>query len=161
MLLCFFLSRKGAVSCVFFFFQAEDGIRDLYVTGVQTCALPISKAPDTPRWTTRGILIDCQRRRFGLRRSNSVGSRSTRRPPLRESVPARPTKSKRAVSDPWAPPQFLDSVSLGAGAAAGNWSFGPKECSWPRGLISLLGKRFSRPRKKGRPLSLILESPVP
>src|SRR5215471_15055346 len=29
--------------CVFFFFfQAEDGIRDLYVTGVQTCALPIS-----------------------------------------------------------------------------------------------------------------------
>src|SRR6266496_6277003 len=26
-----------------FFFQAEDGIRDLYVTGVQTCALPISE----------------------------------------------------------------------------------------------------------------------
>src|SRR5688572_30924462 len=26
----------------FFFFQAEDGIRDLTVTGVQTCALPIS-----------------------------------------------------------------------------------------------------------------------
>src|SRR5204862_5387005 len=26
------------------FFQAEDGIRDLYVTGVQTCALPISDA---------------------------------------------------------------------------------------------------------------------
>src|SRR3989440_4366886 len=26
----------------FFFFQAEDGIRDLIVTGVQTCALPIS-----------------------------------------------------------------------------------------------------------------------
>src|SRR2546429_6375155 len=29
-------------SCVFFFFQAEDGIRDVAVTGVQTCALPIS-----------------------------------------------------------------------------------------------------------------------
>src|SRR5256886_9546202 len=28
----------------FFFFQAEDGIRDLTVTGVQTCALPISPA---------------------------------------------------------------------------------------------------------------------
>src|SRR5206468_9622789 len=27
----------------FFFFQAEDGIRDLIVTGVQTCALPILK----------------------------------------------------------------------------------------------------------------------
>src|SRR2546421_1179769 len=34
------------VSCLFFFFffQAEDGIRDLIVTGVQTCALPISCA---------------------------------------------------------------------------------------------------------------------
>src|SRR5690606_40228162 len=28
---------------LFFFFQAEDGIRDFHVTGVQTCALPISK----------------------------------------------------------------------------------------------------------------------
>src|SRR5947209_17081524 len=27
--------------CEFFFFQAEDGIRDIGVTGVQTCALPI------------------------------------------------------------------------------------------------------------------------
>src|SRR6266511_2404382 len=27
-----------------FFFQAEDGIRDFHVTGVQTCALPISSA---------------------------------------------------------------------------------------------------------------------
>src|SRR2546430_7459072 len=30
----------------FFFFQAEDGIRDLTVTGVQTCALPISRQGD-------------------------------------------------------------------------------------------------------------------
>ena len=30
----------GVVLC-FFFFQAEDGIRDRLVTGVQTCALPI------------------------------------------------------------------------------------------------------------------------
>src|SRR3989337_2662617 len=29
----------------FFFFQAEDGIRDATVTGVQTCALPISAGP--------------------------------------------------------------------------------------------------------------------
>src|SRR5690606_12950907 len=28
--------------CFYFFFQAEDGIRDFHVTGVQTCALPIS-----------------------------------------------------------------------------------------------------------------------
>ena len=30
------------VNVIFFFFQAEDGIRDIGVTGVQTCALPIS-----------------------------------------------------------------------------------------------------------------------
>src|SRR5690606_41004318 len=29
--------------CLSFFFQAEDGIRDFHVTGVQTCALPISE----------------------------------------------------------------------------------------------------------------------
>src|SRR5690554_7405831 len=31
------------VSIFYFFFQAEDGIRDADVTGVQTCALPICK----------------------------------------------------------------------------------------------------------------------
>src|SRR2546430_9054920 len=44
----FFYFRFSFVSLYyiffFFFFQAEDGIRDLTVTGVQTCALPISKA---------------------------------------------------------------------------------------------------------------------
>src|SRR5256885_10799393 len=38
------VSRCGSAS--FFFFQAEDGIRDYKVTGVQTCALPI--------WSTNG-----------------------------------------------------------------------------------------------------------
>src|SRR3712207_7142444 len=33
----------------FFFFQAEDGIRDIGVTGVQTCALPIFEPRATPR----------------------------------------------------------------------------------------------------------------
>src|SRR5215203_4232308 len=35
---CFYISLRN--SCLFFF-QAEDGIRDIGVTGVQTCALPI------------------------------------------------------------------------------------------------------------------------
>src|SRR2546425_8927352 len=40
----------------FFFFQAEDGIRDKLVTGVQTCALPISprsasKSRCAPPWS--------------------------------------------------------------------------------------------------------------
>src|SRR5699024_11509148 len=36
---------------VLFFFQAEDGIRDRNVTGVQTCALPISAASSPVAWT--------------------------------------------------------------------------------------------------------------
>src|SRR2546425_4910129 len=44
------ISCLSAVISVFFFFQAEDGIRDKLVTGVQTCALPICKflEPVTP-----------------------------------------------------------------------------------------------------------------
>src|SRR5437762_11423780 len=34
--------RRGGATFCLFFFQAEDGIRDTSVTGVQTCALPIS-----------------------------------------------------------------------------------------------------------------------
>src|SRR2546430_17471929 len=37
-------------SVIFFFFQAEDGIRVLTVTGVQTCALPI--------WSPRGPVVE-------------------------------------------------------------------------------------------------------
>src|SRR5688572_1813150 len=38
-----YLENKDIVLLATFFFQAEDGIRDLTVTGVQTCALPISR----------------------------------------------------------------------------------------------------------------------
>src|SRR5690606_41032356 len=37
------------VCIFFFFFQAEDGIRDFHVTGVQTCALPIYAVPRRSR----------------------------------------------------------------------------------------------------------------
>src|SRR5437762_12767423 len=42
---------------LFFFFQAEDGIRDTSVTGVQTCALPIcsARAHESERFVTRRV----------------------------------------------------------------------------------------------------------
>src|SRR2546430_7433889 len=43
----------------FFFFQAEDGIRDLTVTGVQTCALPIYRAR-RERIPDAGDGLDCR-----------------------------------------------------------------------------------------------------
>src|SRR5437764_3192151 len=45
--------RHLCVFTVFFFFQAEDGIRDPSVTGVQTCALPICRRPAPARACTR------------------------------------------------------------------------------------------------------------
>src|SRR5947209_9202598 len=53
--------RKSFSSCtwLFFFFQAEDGIRDIGVTGVQTCALPISQSreylafPEYYQWASQ------------------------------------------------------------------------------------------------------------
>src|SRR5262249_59014886 len=44
MTLSFFITIIDVLVILFFFFQAEDGIRDWSVTGVQTCALPIFKA---------------------------------------------------------------------------------------------------------------------
>src|SRR2546430_16117759 len=46
---------------LFFFFQAEDGIRDLTVTGVQTCALPLALYSGS-RLLSHLRLLLCQRR---------------------------------------------------------------------------------------------------
>src|SRR5207237_2128309 len=56
-----------SVYIVCFFFQAEDGIRDSSVTGVQTCALPIS-AESRSRLSHRRRRGRCRRRRRCERR---------------------------------------------------------------------------------------------
>src|SRR5206468_9502277 len=70
----------------FFFFQAEDGIRDLIVTGVQTCALPISppegrtERRPTRRATWASAREDGSRRgraREGADREASLADRSS------------------------------------------------------------------------------------
>src|SRR5688572_31400932 len=43
-----------------FFFQAEDGIRDLTVTGVQTCALPIYRAPAAGMGVIVGVVKETE-----------------------------------------------------------------------------------------------------
>src|SRR6266436_2712793 len=56
---------KRSVRCAIFFLQAEDGIRHVAVTGVQTCALPISASArrcGTPSQDSRSR-IPCRRRR--------------------------------------------------------------------------------------------------
>src|SRR2546425_9721766 len=73
----------------FFFFQAEDGIRDKLVTGVQTCALPIlaQRGRDGPQRLVvdlaqgrQLILLSLRRRRVRLhRRAQGAEPRSEER----------------------------------------------------------------------------------
>src|SRR5687768_17636429 len=49
----FFFSFLFFFFLFFFFFQAEDGIRDVAVTGVQTCALPISALTAPVKFTSK------------------------------------------------------------------------------------------------------------
>src|SRR5256885_11671703 len=62
---CFVYSRKHYGGCEnVFFFQAEDGIRDYKVTGVQTCALPISapaKSCSPPAGISKKPRRECRR----------------------------------------------------------------------------------------------------
>src|SRR2546430_11947359 len=66
------LRTVGYLLCVFFFFQAEDGIRDLTVTGVQTCALPICRwlRPGAP---PRGPASAARVARVALASTSTVG----------------------------------------------------------------------------------------
>src|SRR5437868_15005256 len=77
-----------------FFFQAEDGIRDRNVTGVQTCALPISP-PDRPL----GSREPMPRRRTGAKRNTAgrfAGPQAD--PGERRTLPGKgPTERKRGV----------------------------------------------------------------
>src|SRR5437016_6696139 len=59
---------------IFFFFQAEDGIRDWSVNGVQTCALPIS----LPAQGRRALAVHCA----GPEESSHPGGSRTTRAPL-------------------------------------------------------------------------------
>src|SRR5438309_4999472 len=51
------ITTNVSCMCFFFFFQAEDGIRDGTVTGVQTCALPIS-TEDAEALEIRGAVVE-------------------------------------------------------------------------------------------------------
>src|SRR2546427_2963822 len=72
---------------LFFFFQAEDGIRDLTVTGVQTCALPISNV-----WSASPTAASSP---SASSPAHSAAAPATRAPPsvnaasVRVTVPAR------------------------------------------------------------------------
>src|SRR6266511_1975368 len=72
-----FPDMRHAIEDVFFFFQADAGIRVFHVTGVQTCARPITspssaRCPPAHRWTT-STRTCAPPRRAGSARSSHAG----------------------------------------------------------------------------------------
>ena len=54
----YFRKFNNLVAFCFFFFQAEDGIRDRLVTGVQTCALPIFSGVTLGSLVTGSLVVE-------------------------------------------------------------------------------------------------------
>src|SRR2546426_6372567 len=73
----------------FFFFQAEDGIRDYKVTGVQTCALPICAPGEAARLERLGAALDEAQRPLGGRANAAAVPLHPPHPPLRDRVGVR------------------------------------------------------------------------
>src|SRR6266478_10220262 len=87
------------ITYFFFFFQAEDGIRDLTVTGVQTCALPVP-APIPGAAADRagdGIAVDSD---AADRRDRTV-SRISHSKSLYDDISARDRHHAECVSQRW------------------------------------------------------------
>src|SRR2546429_2364294 len=101
-------------ACLFFFFQAEDGIRDVAVTGVQTCALPIcgAAAPAAARSRPAGSHRGASAR--------ETPPRLRRRAPAAASGPDRADRvraARRADSLPSSPAEAgLPDLALGGAA---------------------------------------------
>src|SRR5256885_9881619 len=84
------------VNCVFFF-QAEDGIRDYKVTGVQTCALPICRTTETRRCAARSRTCAAPRWRKSIRGSTASRSRRASRRRAERAPGARAAADRKSV----------------------------------------------------------------
>src|SRR5690606_33441413 len=106
----------------YFFFQAEDGIRDFHVTGVQTCALPIFPHPLLFFAGTAARLLASERERKRRRRyrGDSLRHRTLRRSSRTANSAARSRQS--AIDMPPSPTQLQhtagDSARIRRGGAA-------------------------------------------
>src|SRR6266404_4829597 len=96
----------------FFFFQAEDGIRDKLVTGVQTCALPISPARSARCRST----LAKPRSSYGSRRSRANASSADTRPAATSSR----SRCRRSLSIGAQPQQEIRRAGLEAGEVDGD-----------------------------------------
>src|SRR5690625_3806017 len=108
---------------LFFFFQAEDGIRDGHVTGVQTCALPISPFTVAGRRRRGGIFsAPCTESTHHLYRHPSPTYGSVTYDCVRKPVPQSSgglmPHARSSDSEPAAPVEQPSGAILGAAQPA-------------------------------------------
>src|SRR5207249_5803226 len=82
-----------------FFFQAKDGIRARNVTGVQTCALPISRSPGAGRGDQRPPRRADAGRQLTALKASSSPARSSATKAAAPSGPA-PSSNRRTSAEP-------------------------------------------------------------
>src|SRR2546430_10603188 len=117
-----FLIIQTLLALVFFFFQAEDGIRDLTVTGVQTCALPIWIALPFTTAVSRGSpLVPFRRSRSGPRtgRGETAADRS------------QSSRQLRLMS------RAANKIGRGAGRGRGEISGGARSLKKKKGKVTV------------------------
>src|SRR5687768_18063656 len=72
--------QRATLMFLFFFFQAEDGIRDVAVTGVQTCALPIYEVRRPREVAVEGVArLRLQRPQARQRQEHEADAKHERR----------------------------------------------------------------------------------
>src|SRR5436309_12980234 len=91
-------SYRGRISIIFFFFQAEDGIRDFHVTGVQTCALPISASLPWQGRHGSDAALPRQELGRGRRPDRARVSRLVRERPIDERLARRDAGARRPIA---------------------------------------------------------------
>src|SRR6266498_3353957 len=135
-----------------FFFQAEDGIRDADVTGVQTCALPISGGTGAPRGAG-GVLRSAAHRR-PARAAGHPDPRRGRR--LRADPDRRPDAARPAGAAAQRAAAALDTGALRLPAAPPSdprpclGAAGPGRSGRGPGAVCRLRGRRGDPARAGR-----------
>src|SRR5690625_5543333 len=115
-------SQRSILPCAFFFLQAEDGIRDCHVTGVQTCALPIS-TPNQLARLPRLIRLGSGSLRLG---SGSLRLRPGPRPLRSGPLPLRPDPAPRRCA-PRRPGRRSEERRVGIGSGFGTATMAGKK----------------------------------
>src|SRR5207244_7508686 len=100
--------------CFFFFFQAEDGIRDDLVTGVQTCALPISARATAAIPSTAG--------RIGGKTLLSLRSTATATVQERKAASTRAARTESLRAVPAARSQRSEERRVGKEGRSRGWA---------------------------------------